>query len=364
MIPGHATPDGTARYRNRIPAAPDFYSEVDGLHLSSVGLGTYLGDATDAADRHLAAAIEAALHLGCNVFDAAINYRGQRSERTLGRALGRLVAAGAVSRDEVLVSTKGGYIPFDGRGIPQQAIMRQYVEPGIVRAEEIVAWRHCIVPSFLRDQIGRSLRNLGLEAVDLYYVHNPEEQLAALGRDEFLARMRAAFEALEGEAAEGRIRAYGTATWDGFRLSPDAPGHLSLAELVAAASDVGGRDHGFRFVQLPYNMLMTEAYAASTQAVDGDVVPFLEAARRLGVHVVASAALMQGRLARGLPQWITEYLDGGGDAQRALQFVRSTPGVVVALAGMGNAAHVEENLAVAALPRASSETIRRLYEAA
>ena len=39
-----------------------------------------------------------------------------------------------------------------------------------------------------------------------------------------------------------------------------------------------------------------------------------------------------------------------GDAQRALQFTRSTPGIAVALVGMSQVRHVEENLALAAVP--------------
>jgi aryl-alcohol dehydrogenase-like predicted oxidoreductase len=49
------------------------------------------------------------------------------------------------------------------------------------------------------------------------------------------------------------------------------------------------------------------------------------------------------------------------DAQRAIQFTRSTPGIEVALVGMSNLAHVEENLEVAKLPPASMDEYLKLF---
>src|SRR5438552_3643655 len=134
---------------------------------------------------------------------------------------------------------------------------------------------------YLRDQIDRSRANLGLETLDVYYLHNPETQLDEVERGEFLIRMRAAFEALEEAVSAGSIARYGTATWTGFRADPDAPDYLSLAELVAMARDVGGNDHHFNVIQLPYNLGMTEAFTRANQRVDGGLVPVLQAARQL-----------------------------------------------------------------------------------
>jgi aryl-alcohol dehydrogenase-like predicted oxidoreductase len=47
-------------------------------------------------------------------------------------------------------------------------------------------------------------------------------------------------------------------------------------------------------------------------------------------------------------------------AQGALQFAASCPGVTTALCGMANPAHVAENAAVLALPRARPEELRAL----
>ncbi len=121
MIPGFATAEGTARYRDRFPAlreAGHFRTakNVPGageLWLSSLGLGTYLGEPSEAADNLYTEAIAEALRSGINLLDTAINYRHQRSERNIAAALRQVLDAG-VRRDEVVVCTKAGYLSFDG----------------------------------------------------------------------------------------------------------------------------------------------------------------------------------------------------------------------------------------------------------
>jgi aryl-alcohol dehydrogenase-like predicted oxidoreductase len=331
-----------------VPA--EHFRTLDRLVVSSIGLGTYLGDEDDQTDRRYGEAIVYAANLGCNFFDTAINYRAQRSERVLGAALLALEREGGIPRERLVVCTKGGYIPFD-RGVPADPgryFHDTYVRPGIVGPGDVVGGAHVMTPRYLADQIARSRRNLGLATLDVYYLHNPETQLGAVPRSEFLARIRAAFELLEHEVAAGRLGRYGVATWNGFRKPPSAPEHLSLEELVRAAEAVGGPHHHFRVIQLPYNLGMPEARAAATQRVDGEALTPIEAAARLGVAVIASASILQGELARPLPQPLADAFPGlDTAAQRALQFVRSTPGVTAALVGMGRRAHTEENLAVA-----------------
>src|SRR5262249_10618715 len=140
-----------------------------------------------------------------------------------------------------------------------------YVKTGLARKDEIVAGCHCIAQRYLADQLARSRTNLGVETIDIYYLHNPETQLDEVDRGTFVARMRAAFEALEQAVAAGHIRFYGTATWSGYREPQTSPAHLDLTELVELARDIAGNDHHFRFVQLPINKRMTEAATAPTQ---------------------------------------------------------------------------------------------------
>jgi len=369
MLSGRATPEGTRRYAARLtPDMPEAnYRPLAGIGaLSSVGIGTYLGREDDATDQAYRRAVARAIERGLNVVDTAVNYRHQRSERAVGAALADVLRRGAIRRDEVVVATKGGYIPFDAAvpADPRTWFTDTYLRTGIVAPEEVVGM-HCMTPRYLDDQIARSRANLGLDVIDVYYVHNPESQLEAVPRPQFLDRIRAAFEALETAVADGRIGCYGTATWNGYRQPPDAPDYLSLAEVAAAARDVAGAGHHFKAIQVPYNLAMPEAFTRGNQRLDGEAVSTIEAARRLGIYVVVSAPIYQGRLARGLPAVVADYLPGfSTDAQRALQFARSTPGVGTALVGMASVAHVEENARVAASVPMSWEQFGRLFSPA
>ncbi|PYN88695.1 MAG: aldo/keto reductase [Candidatus Rokuibacteriota bacterium] len=369
LLSGRATVEGTRRYAEKVAArvaASHFRELAGGGSASTLGLGTYLGPEDGPTDVLYHDAIVRALELGVNVLDTAVNYRHQRSERAIRTALATAISLGVITRDQVVVATKGGFIPFDGAvpRDPRAYYAATYVETGIIKPGDVAKGAHCMTPRYLRDQIDRSRANLGLETLDVYLVHNPETQLGEVDRAELLVRMRAAFGALEEAVAAGSIARYGTATWTGYRVEPSDPGYLSLPELVAMAREVGGADHHFKVIQLPYNLGMTEAFTRATQSVKNRMVPALEAARELGVSVMASAALHQGQLVR-LPPVMAEYIPGlTTDAQRAVQFVRSTPGVGTALVGMKTPAHVDENATVGALAPMAWKQFQRLFSAA
>lgn len=360
----YATAEGTARYRDRFCAdRPGHFRHAQGLWLSSIGLGTYLGDASDALDKAYAQAIGRAVSLGCNVIDTAINYRHQRSERAIGKALKRLCKSGAAQRDELIIATKGGYLPFDQDPPPdrERYLHETFSAPGLAAPEDIVNGQ-CFTPQFLRAMIKQSLRNLGLDCIDIYYLHNPESQLRVSGHAEFRDRLLATFDTLEEAADEGLIRYYGVATWNGLRVEPTAPDYLSLAEINALARKARGMKHRCRFVQLPLNLTMPEAITLHQQVVSHEKMTVLEAAARYGISVISSASLLQARLLDHIPAPLRAKFNGlSSDAQRALQFARSTPGVTTALAGMSRAAHVEENLATALVPPLTSEEYQALF---
>ncbi|MEX1018005.1 MAG: aldo/keto reductase [Litorilinea sp.] len=423
-IAPYATVAGTTRYQARFAHLPaDHFRQRYGLWLSSIGLGSYLqptphlvgmADATsdslgDAQGYH--AAVAHALALGCNVLDTAINYRGGLSEQEVGRGLAAAIAAGTVQRDEVLLCSKGGYLAtdpgtgeqtdaqsgeqsgrlaaatfdmnfdlIDDRAASESASADEaedtaqrvaqsaahVVEAGLALPEEIVGDSHCMAPAFLHDQITRSLTNLGVETIDVYYLHNPETQLQQIGPHEFKQRLRRAFEQLETEAAAGRIRLYGVATWDGLHADRQDRIYLPLTLLEQIAREVGGEKHRFRFVQFPYNILTRTAFSAHNQPLPqkpvpsksrGDATiedatpqfgPVLAAAMQLGLTAVTSTTLAQGRVLDRLPAQFGRALgEWESRAQAAIQFSRSTPGVTTALVGMGRTDHVDENLAVA-----------------
>lgn len=366
-LEGCASLEGTARYRDRFKevASADHFRQQQNLWLSSIGTGTYLGDANEATDARYAEAIVRAVELGANVIDAAANYRFQRSERSIGSALGELHSRG-FGRDEIVVCTKGGYLPFDGAP-PRD--MRSYIEetfvkPGIASFADIAGGSHCMTPHYLQHQLDQSLANMRLSCVDVYYVHNPESQFSAVTQEEFWQRLRAAFETLEQNVANGKITNYGVATWNGFRAEPDSRDYHSLERVVETARTAGGADHHFRFIQLPVNLAMPEALFFQNQKLGDEYVSVLDAARALDVTVIASASILQGQISRGLPEAIREPLGAlASDAQTGIQFVRSAPHVTTALVGMSSVAHVEENLQLARVAPVSQEALMSVFEA-
>jgi predicted aldo/keto reductase-like oxidoreductase len=130
----------------------------------------------------------------------------------------------------------------------------------------------------------------------------------------------------------------------------------------AIANELAGESHGFRFIQLPFNLAMPEALTLSNQIVDGQQVSTLDAAAALGVTVISSASIFQGRVAQGLPKDLRESLGSlATDAQTAIQFVRSAPGVCTALVGMSRIEHVEENLKLINVSPLKPEQFMQLF---
>jgi aryl-alcohol dehydrogenase-like predicted oxidoreductase len=359
-----ATRKGTKRFAEkwRGRAANEHFREVNGLIISSLGIGTYLGQPDPRTDTAYTEAVVAAVESGINFIDSAINYRFQRSERSIGDAVKQLTAQG-ISRDELILCTKGGYLTPDGAmpSDPNQYFFREYIQPGIFTAKDIAGGSHCMTPRFLENQLGRSLKNLGVDCIDVYYLHNPESQLGEVPKPEFLKRIREAFGFLESAASDGKIQCYGMATWNGFRQDSRARDAMQLAEFVGIAKEIAGDAHRFRFVQLPFNLGMTEALTLGNQTVSGKQITVMEAASELGITLIASASLLQGQVARNLPPFVAQALGLESDAERALQFARSAPGITTALVGMSRGEHVRANTKLVSIPPATIDQFSNLF---
>jgi aryl-alcohol dehydrogenase-like predicted oxidoreductase len=359
--------DGTATwaYRDRFAdafARTYFRRFADGV-VSSIGVGTYLGDATDAADDRYRAALVEALETGINVLDTAVNYRYGRSERVVGEAL----AGADVDTDAVLVATKGGFVAFDGERPPDPAayVADRYGDLGDLQ----LVRGNCIDPPFLARQLDRSRERLGVDP-GLYYLHNPETQLESRSREAVYDAIEDAFAFLERRVAAGDVGGYGVATWDCFRVPRDHPRYLSLAEVIRrarAASDRAGTEGtGFRAIQLPFSVEMADAFTVEAHEGPGPDGPrsALSFAHDAGLAVFASAPLLQGDLAEAgaIPDAVAERLAGDTPAQRAINFARSAPGVTAALVGTGSPDHVAENVAAGTFPPLGAAAFDATFE--
>lgn len=308
LTPGHATRAGTAAYAATTGAAcgAGHFSDFLNLHLklSSIGLGTLGGTAPAIVGR--------ALRGGINVIDTAVHYPALD-------AVGEGIAASGVPREALFVAVKG-FLALEDRG-----------------------------------EIEHARQALGLETIDAFIVDQPERHAAPAGKEAMHRRLAQVFDLLEAAVAQGRIRCYGVATFDSLRVETDAPVFQSIAALQA----LGGG--GLRIVQLPFNPAMTEGLARFSQATGkGNVASSLQAARQLGLYCMTSHALGKGAFAADDP--LRERIAGFSNAaQRAIQFVRSTPGVGTALVGIGSPAHLDDALAVARVAPMTKEDYVKLY---
>lgn len=362
-----ATQTATWAYRDEFQSfARTYFRRFADCVVSSIGLGTYLGDSTDAVDEKYHDAIVHAVDHGINVIDTAINYRHQRSERTVGQA----IKNAETDRESVLVATKGGFVPFDTRrpDDPGAYIKKEYVDPGLIKPDNLVHGIHSIAPAFIDDQLDRSLVNLDLDVIDLYYIHNPETQLEARSREEVYDLLEATFTRLEERAAAGDIRHYGLATWECFRVPPDHDSYLSLPTIIncaRAASDAAGTNAThFRAVQLPFNVHMADAFTVEAHESNEETKSALQFAHDAELSVFTSASLGQGELARQetIPEAVAAKLNGDTDAQRAINFARSAPGVTTSLIGASSSEHVDENIAAGTFEPMGAQAFDATFE--
>ncbi|KKN06800.1 hypothetical protein LCGC14_1073520 [marine sediment metagenome] len=364
MIKGHATCEGTINFTSKnLEAGRNHFRPFDGLRLSSIGMGTYLGNPDDTTDVLVTKAVRESVLSGINVIDTAINYRSQKAERSVGKAISELLDEGNIKREEIFISTKNGYLTNDGdiKEKLWEYIKRELVNPGIIKKTDISSGYHCMTVAYLEDQLNRSLRNLGLQCIDLMYLHNAVEgQIQDISKVEFMKRLRDVFEFYEEQRRKGKITYYGMATWDCFRVPEDDPQHLLLSDVVNLAREVGGEEHGFKFIQLPYNVYFDEALTLKNQVLNGKNVSILDAAMDLKIGVFTSVPLMQARLLE--PGVIPEFGGLKKPSHRALQFVRSTPGIIAPVVGHKANSHVEENMELVKTPPLSKEEFSRLVQ--
>ena len=350
MIKGYSTSDGTANFAKKSTANQENYRKIQNLTLSNVGIGTYLGNPDSNTDTLVENAVKQSILAGINVIDTAINYRFQKAERSVGKAIVSLISDGKINRDEVFVSTKNGYVTNDG-DINEDFwsyVNREYVKTGVIKPNDISSGYHCMTIPYLEDQLNRSRKNLGLDCIDLIYLHNAVEgQIQDITKIQFMENLKDVFAFYETQRRKGTIKFYGLATWDCFRVQSDDHKFLSLLDVLELVKQVGGDNHGFRFIQLPFNMYLDQAYMLKNQQVVGKNISILEAAKLYNIGVFTSVPLMQGKL---LGAGVIPEFDNLKPSLRCLQFIRSTPGVLAPLVGHKLESHVSENLEIMKVP--------------
>jgi aryl-alcohol dehydrogenase-like predicted oxidoreductase len=285
-IDGFATPEETSAYAKRHKLFRSTALPDTGLVASPAGFGCYR---VSAEVPHHARALGKALLEGINLIDTSANYADGGSETLVGRVIGELIAAGRLSRGEVIVVSKVGYLQGQNYALSRQREQQGRPFPEVVPYGKGLA--HCMHPEFLQDQLDRSLARLNLDTIDFYLLHNPEYYLdwahknglaLEAARAEYYRRVKAAFAHLEEEVQKGRIRYYGISS-NTFPAPADNPEFTCLATVLGIAESTAAL-HQFRLVQFPMNLLEAGAVLERNQP-DGESVLQLAHRRGLGVLI-------------------------------------------------------------------------------
>ena len=366
---GYATPLGTTNFKDYAMNKGihvSHFKHVEDLYLSSLGMGTYLGNLSSRDDMNLESSIYHSIREGCiNVIDTAINYRSMLSEKSIGRAINRLINEKIVHRDELFICTKNGYFTNDGNynHVDIESYLKlMYIDRNIVDSNDISPSYNIMNPNYIANCIDRSLCNMGLETIDLVYIHNSfESWYDQVEKTKYYEMLSRVFEVYEEYRKRGKLRYYGMATWNCFTAQPKSQNYLSLLDVIKIANDVGGEDHGFKFIQLPYNSFMTEPYTYRNQQLDesSQYVSILNAANHFGIHVFTSIPLFQGKL---LSLKIDDKFLSNlpYESLKLLQFVRSTPGIIAPLVGQKTGEHTSQNIVISKYPRLTEDEFREV----
>jgi len=360
-LPGLATPAATARRVARVPAAAraGAASRLGELAVCRLGWGTQTGEWKNIIDLKLESALPPILDAGVNLVDAGPAYRARRSQAAVGRALAKAVRGGAATREELVLTTQVGFLALDRKEEDVLEFLRRRELPGGgLEESDFVGGAWSLHPDWISRQLELSCELAGVEAFDLLLLAAPELAYHA-GRQAGDATLLKAFARCEELRAAGRIGGWGLSSLDGFRAgADDAPTRLDPARLAELALRAAGPDPGLKAVMLPYSLGMLDLLNARTPSGAG-LQSALDAA---GWFVIGALSLGQGQLAQGLPPAISRAMpELASDAQRALQFARSTPGLDCALVGMKTREHIAENLALLAHPPLDAAAWRALF---
>jgi aryl-alcohol dehydrogenase-like predicted oxidoreductase len=348
MMHGLATPQATKNFlESKIDASS--IKECASFALSNLGIGTYKPEAYKEENYIFSYkdAIKKAVNMGCNHIDTASNYRYTKSEQEIGEALAQLFEEG-VKREELVIATKGGFLPlsYPFPENPYHWINDNIVKSGLAKEGEIVTDEHCMSVDFIEWSFEESLKRLGVGALDIYYIHNPEFELGIVAYDELVKKFGSISKMLEAKRKEGKLGGYGIASWNGFLNEPSHMEYLSLADFVAASSVHGD---GMKFLQLPYNPAKPHGYIFANQKVENEYMPAFYAAKKLGLDVITSSSLLQMNLFKAPLKEAFRDICGlslASDLQRALQFARSNPLTLSALVGASSEEHAIHDFAV------------------
>jgi aryl-alcohol dehydrogenase-like predicted oxidoreductase len=233
--------------------------------MSNFAFGTYR--ITDQNPQHIQA-LRDAIDSGITMIDTSSNYMDGSAEMAIALAFREF---GDEMKSKVEIVSKYGYI----QGTNMLSHQEKPFESVVEFSEQCF---HSIAPSFMRDQLEKSMQRLEVKKIDTYLIHNPEYYLLdALNKnadrddtlDAMYDRLYEAFVGLEEEIKSGRIGSYGISS-NSFSKDNKDPEFLPYEDLITladrASEQVGNDTHGFTTIQLPINILEQEGLKCASWA--------------------------------------------------------------------------------------------------
>ncbi|MFK5938649.1 MAG: aldo/keto reductase [Sulfurimonas sp.] len=233
--------------------------------MSNFAFGTYR--ITDQNPQHIQA-LRDAIESGITMIDTSSNYMDGSAEMAIALAFREFDEK---TKSKVEIVSKYGYI----QGSNMLCHKEEPFESVVEFSEQCF---HSIAPSFMRDQLEKSMKRLEVNKIDTYLIHNPEYYLLdALNKnadrddtlDAMYERLYEAFVGLEEEVKNNRIGSYGISS-NSFAKESKEPEFLPYEDLITladrASEAVGNETHSFTTIELPINILEQEGLKCASWA--------------------------------------------------------------------------------------------------
>lgn len=266
--------------------------------MSKIVLGTHLGDVNDEVSSKYREAITFAIKNGIYSIDGAINYRGMRSEKDEGEAIRGLISNGKIEREDIFVASKAGLLFGDIiERLNPKLYLENVLKPQGITDDDFFEYdglMQTLNPAFYEIALSKSLQNLGLETLDLHYIHIPEISRAGMEETDFYDRMEKLFTWYEANVSEGKVRHYGIAL-ELMGIEPNNPKwHFELEEIKKRAEMAGNGHCHLKYVIFEYNIICQYPKEIPSQTVNGRRVTLKEACHLLGFKTVGSMPFAMG----------------------------------------------------------------------
>lgn len=269
------------------------------VNIHKIGLGTHLGSFSDEDSERYIDAVIFAVKNGITMIDTAINYRGMRSEKDVGNAVRTLISSDIIKREDILISSKAGLLFGDiTSGRNPIKYLHEVLEPKGIRLSDFCECEglyQTLNPDFFEIALQISLQNLGVDTIDVHYIHIPEITRAKLTEDEFYKRIAKLFAWYEDKVKEGKIRFYGLALEMPAMEPEEEKWYIDIERVVQIAREISNESSHFKYIQIPYNIQFPYAASVQNQSYRGEKCSLVEAAHRMGLTVIGSMPLCCGK---------------------------------------------------------------------